>query len=143
MNMIVNATKVHIIAFVTLVLLGSSANAWADSDVFKTLDHAAFSAISSNASTLVIDVRTVEEFAEGHVPGAINIPLASVPDNLGAFGEMQTPIVMYCRSGRRAAEALEILSNAGFNNLYHLDGDIMGWEEAGNAMEFPAKTATN
>lgn len=143
MNMIINTSKMHVLAFVTLFLLSSGATAWADTDVFQTVDHEAFSALSSDASTLVIDVRTIEEFAEGHVPGAINIPLASVPDNLAAFGDKQTPIVMYCRSGRRAAEALEILSNAGFNNLYHLDGDIIGWEEAGNAMEFPAKTATN
>lgn len=143
MNIIVNTSKLHFFALVAFVLLGASATAWANTDVFKTLDHTAFSALSSDPSTLVIDVRTVEEFAEGHVPGAINIPLASVPESLDAFGEKHTSIVMYCRSGRRAAEALEMLSNAGFNKLYHLDGDIMGWEEAGKALEFPAKSTTN
>lgn len=143
MNMIVNTAKLHFFALLALVLLAASATALADTDVFKTIDHTAFSTLSSDPSTLVIDVRTVEEFAEGHVPGAINVPLAIVPESLDAFGEKHTSIVMYCRSGRRAAEALEILSSAGFMNLYYLDGDIIGWEEAGNSMEFPAKTATN
>ena len=85
-------------------------------------------------SLLVLDVRGAEEYAAGHVPGARNLP----HDEVGArAGELRVAkdagqqIVVYCRSGRRAALAIEALRKAGFEKLAHLEGDYMGWEAAG------------
>ena len=78
----------------------------------------------------LIDVRTPQEFAEGHIAGAINVPLDSFdPATLpGAQGRDR---VLYCRSDRRSAEAAEKLAEATGRNAVHLAGGILAWEEAG------------
>ena len=80
---------------------------------------------------VVLDVRRDDEFAEGHVPGALHIPHDSLGARLAELrGAEDREIVVYCRSGRRAAAALEILKNAGFRRLAHLRGDYPAWAEA-------------
>lgn len=80
---------------------------------------------------LVLDVRRDDEFAEGHVPGAVHIPHDRLAARLAELaGAQDREIVVYCRSGRRAALALETLKNAGFRRLAHLQGDYPGWVEA-------------
>ncbi|MFC4702041.1 rhodanese-like domain-containing protein [Glaciecola siphonariae] len=110
-------------------------NAFAFANVITELDHDAFQRVAS--TSLVVDVRTPDEYAEGHIPGAINIPLATVSDSLDMFGNKNTNIVVYCRSGYRAGKALEVLANEGFTKLNHLEGDIQAWAEAGLDMEKP------
>lgn len=78
---------------------------------------------------VVLDVRTPEEFAAGHVPGARNVShdvLASRVEELAAARDQQ--VVLYCRSGKRSALAEDILRKAGFTNLAHLEGDYLAWE---------------
>ena len=87
---------------------------------------------------LIVDVRTPEEFAEGHVPNAINIPLADIKENTAMFNDKSQAIVMYCRSGYRAGKALDILQEKGFTNLHHLDGDMLEWKDA----ELPIETGS-
>jgi uncharacterized protein len=85
--------------------------------------------------TLVVDVRTPEEYGAGHVPGARNIPvdaIAAHADQLHAEAG-DSPIVLYCRSGRRAAEAARVLRARGVRKLRHLTGDWPGWLAAGGA----------
>lgn len=84
----------------------------------------------ADASLVVLDVRTPAEYAEGHVPGAVNIPhtelAARVAELEAARGK---DIVVYCRSGARAGQALDVLGKAGFKRLYHLKGDYTLWTE--------------
>jgi phage shock protein E len=70
------------------------------------------------AGARVVDVRTPEEFASGHVPGAINIPFDQLPRRASEIGPPSTPVVLYCRTGRRSAVAGEALQKAGFSKLY-------------------------
>lgn len=78
---------------------------------------------------LVLDVRTTEEFAAGHVPGARNVPHDQVVGRIAELAAMKDrEVVVYCRSGRRAAMAAQELRNAGFTRLRHLEGDYPGWE---------------
>ncbi|MBV6417090.1 MAG: Thiosulfate sulfurtransferase GlpE [Steroidobacteraceae bacterium] len=87
-------------------------------------------AAAGATTTVVLDVRTPEEFAAGHVPGAINIPHDQVKDRLAELGASKDrPIVVYCRSGKRAAKALAILHDAGYRRLSHMTGDMLGWKE--------------
>jgi rhodanese-related sulfurtransferase len=80
---------------------------------------------------LVIDVRTAEEFETGHVPGAINIPHLEVAERIGEIlPHSDKGVVLYCRSGRRAAIAAEPLLAAGVP-VGHLEGDMLGWQKAG------------
>lgn len=85
--------------------------------------------IEAGETFQLIDVRTPEEFAEGHLEGAINIPLdrfdpAALPDAQGAER------VLYCRSGRRSGIAAAMLADATGRNAIHLDGGILAGEEA-------------
>lgn len=76
-----------------------------------------------HSGATLIDVRTAEEFAAGHLPGAINIPLQQLPDAVVRSGiARETPLVLYCRSGRRSEMAREILSAAGYTRLYNAGG---------------------
>lgn len=87
-------------------------------------------------ASLVLDVRTPEEYAEGHVPNAINIPHDQIEAHLAELEARKSgPVVLYCKSGRRAGLAAEALAKAGFTNLLHLTGDMQGWTEAGLPIE--------
>ncbi len=74
---------------------------------------------------VVIDVRTPEEFAQGHLKGALNINVQA-PDfqeQIQAFGlDPNRPVYLYCRSGRRSQRAAEILREMGFRQLYNIGG---------------------
>ena len=61
----------------------------------------------------IVDVRTPEEFTEGHFPNAINIPLEQVAKRINEFIEMPKPIIAYCRSGNRSGIAVSILKQNG------------------------------
>lgn len=81
---------------------------------------------------LILDVRTPEEFANGHIAGAINVPHDQILTRLPELAAWRTrDIVLYCRSGRRAELAATLLEAQGYTRLHHLDGDMQGWEAAG------------
>ena len=70
----------------------------------------------------IVDVRTPQEFAQGHYPGAVNIPLNEVSQRIGEFKNMQQPIVTYCRSGNRSGMATAILKQSGVSEVYNGGG---------------------
>jgi phage shock protein E len=79
---------------------------------------------------VVLDVRTPDEFAAGHIPGAVNIPHDQLPNRLAEIaGAKNKDVVVYCRSGRRSAIAQETLSSQGFKSVKHLEGDMLKWQE--------------
>nr|WP_279639205.1 rhodanese-like domain-containing protein [Sphingomicrobium sediminis] len=82
---------------------------------------------------IFIDVRTPEEYAEGHIPGARLMPLAEF-DPAALDGEM---VVLYCRSGRRSEEAAVRLAAHRGETVAHMEGGIIAWEEAGLPVETP------
>ncbi len=82
----------------------------------------------ADQSLVVLDVRTPEEFAAGHLPGAINIPHTELASRVAELeGARENDIVVYCRSGARAATALGVLEKSGFKRLFHLEGDYTRW----------------
>jgi len=84
----------------------------------------------------ILDVRTPEEYAEGHISGAINIPFTELEARASELGiEGSDELVVYCRTGRRAAIAEVTLSELGYTNLRDLDGHITAWSEAGYPLE--------
>lgn len=88
------------------------------------------------ADMTVLDVRTAEEFAAGHVPGARNIPVAELQARIAELAAARDrDLVLYCRTGRRAATAAGILGTNGFLRLLHLEGDMQGWSEGGHRVE--------
>jgi len=79
---------------------------------------------------VILDVRTASEYEEGHIEGAVNIPVQELGvrfDELSIEGEL----LVYCRTGNRSAQAVDILLDLGFTKIYHMDEGITGWIEAG------------
>lgn len=83
-----------------------------------------------------LDVRTPEEFQDGHIPGAASIPLEELAFRTGELPEGE-PILIYCRSGNRSQQALDLLESVGFQGLTSLDGGINEWAGAGYPLEYP------
>jgi rhodanese-related sulfurtransferase len=84
----------------------------------------------------VLDVRSPEEYAAGHVPGALNIPFDQVAQRHAEVPK-DKDVVLYCRSGRRAGIAAEALAAQGYTRLQHLEGDMPAWIEQGRPVEKP------
>ena len=83
---------------------------------------------------IVLDVRTPEEFAAGHVPGAKNVPYDLVAARLGEIPR-DKDVVLYCKSGRRAGLAADVLAANGYTRLSHLEGDMTAWVANGRPVE--------
>ena len=70
-----------------------------------------------------IDVRTSQEYASGHLPGAVNIPFDAIEKGVQAHRlELDTPIYLYCQSGGRSEAASKALARAGFSNAKNIGG---------------------
>jgi phage shock protein E len=85
---------------------------------------------------LVLDVRTPQEYAEGHVPGAVNVPYDQLASRLAEIPK-DKDVVLYCKSGRRAGIAADVLAANGYTRLSHLEGDMPAWIEKGHPVEKP------
>ncbi len=82
---------------------------------------------------MLVDVRTPEEYAEGHLPEAINIPFEQIAEAFAKQGiAKDTPVVVYCRSGRRSGIAKESLEKAGYQEVYNGGGYDSLKASAGN-----------
>ena len=85
------------------------------------IDSAAAHALVEKGAKL-IDVRTPEEFADGHIPGAVNVPLDQLGQRLEAIGPKDAAGVVYCRSGGRSAAAARRLRGLGYTAVNDLGG---------------------
>lgn len=85
---------------------------------------------------VVVDVREDAEYATGHIANARHIPLAKVAERIRELEKFKSrPVIVYCRSGSRAASAAGILRNNGFSEVVALHGGISAWQEAGMPLE--------
>ncbi len=75
-----------------------------------------------DGKALVVDVRTPGEFASGHHPRAVNIPVDQVESRLKEFGDKSQPIVVYCASGVRSSRAKQTLESAGYSSVINAGG---------------------
>ena len=83
--------------------------------------------IKSESDYTILDVRRPDEFAEGHIPGAINIPNENIGnDEIPALPDKNRLILVYCRSGRRSKEASAKLVKSGYTNIVEIGG-ILDW----------------
>lgn len=87
--------------------------------------------LESDSPPLLLDVRRPDEFASGHIPGAVNVPHTEIGARIGDLGPSDRHVVVYCQSGRRSAIAESVLREAGFADVLHLEGDMQGWRAAG------------
>lgn len=103
---------------------------------FKEISAADFEKRRTKGKAPVLDVRSPEEFAKGHVTGAINAHIHS-PDFAAKAAQFdkQKPILVNCHVGSRGAIAAAELAKLGFKTVFNLDGGLGAWEKAGNTPE--------
>ena len=94
-----------------------------------------FATIAGSPEVQVIDVRTPEEFADGHIVGAVNIPVQS-RDFSARIAELDpaATYAVYCRSGNRSQPAVAAMRDAGISTIYELGSGTKGWVSAGQPL---------
>lgn len=70
----------------------------------------------------LIDVREEDEYAEGHIPASINIPLSKIESAQGEITDLDTPLFVYCRSGNRSGQAVAWFKQAGYSKVKNIGG---------------------
>ena len=91
-----------------------------------------FSKKAAESGVVTLDVRTPGEFMTGHIQGAQNIDFegGSFESQIESFDKNGTYAV-YCRSGNRSGQAVKVMQDAGFKNIYNLDGGVIDWANSG------------
>ncbi len=116
------------ILFTLLLFLGTIGLGWAQSDHFSSLDNEAFAKVIKQKRVQVVDVRSPEEYAAGHLANAINIDVNRKDfDKQIETLKKKKPVAVYCRSGRRSKIAAGKLADKGYT-VYELDHGIAKWE---------------
>ena len=119
--------------FLLISTLFSCQQAKAD---FKSLSVADFDSFIKADDVQRLDVRTLAEYSEGHIPGAVNINLLDHSFAAMADSTLQKerPVALYCRSGKRSKKAAEILSKRGYK-VYELDKGFNAWQQEAKEIE--------
>jgi rhodanese-related sulfurtransferase len=127
--------KMAVASILGAVLLTGCSNG---SESAMNLDSVAFEAKTQELGVVILDVRTKEEFAEGHIANAININVESDTflSQIAKLDKSKTYAV-YCRSGRRSADAVAKMSNEEFISLANLNGGVIDWANAGLPLVTP------
>lgn len=86
--------------------------------------------IEDKPGLVLLDVRTASEYEEGHIEGAVNIPVQELSVRFDELS-IEDELLVYCRTGNRSAQAVDVLLDLGFTKIYHMDEGITGWIEAG------------
>lgn len=113
-----------------LAVLGIGMGACAQ-NLYEDVDVNRFEQIIKSDSVQLVDVRKLDEFTEGHIPGAIHVDVLtpSFLSNALAKLDKKRPCAVYCRSGKRSAMAATLLAKEGFI-VTNLSGGIIAWTEA-------------
>jgi phage shock protein E len=87
-------------------------------------------------AVVVLDVRTPQEYEAGRIAGAVNIDYRAddFRDRLAEL-DRDEPYLIHCASGRRSAATREVMQELGFTTIYHLDGGIQAWQQAGKPVD--------
>lgn len=106
---------------------------------FKNLTSKQFEAlIKDDPNVQLVDVRTLAEYSEGHIPGSLNINVKdeeNFPIAVDELLDKGKPIAIYCRSGKRSRHAAELLIKKGYTKVYNLDKGILNWIDEGLEIE--------
>ncbi len=123
--------KTSIVILVVVAVLAAAAAIYTP-PLFQTDNYGnvsvseAYDLIQNEAGLVVLDVRTQAEYNDGHIEGAILIPVAEIADRLNELSA-DDEILVYCRSGNRSSTAVGIMGDAGFTKIYHMNQGMNGW----------------
>lgn len=125
--------KISILLGLTVILFFSACKDKSIAEEIEVLTPQEFhDALAAKKDVLLVDVRTPKEFAEGHLSGALNIDVLE-PDFITEVEKLDInkPIYVYCRSGKRSAKAALILKDFGFKEIADMKGGFLQWESDG------------
>jgi len=106
-------------------------NLVADPGGKNAVDPLAATAMINHEDAVILDIRSMKEFSDGHIVNAVNIPLNGLGSNLKQIEKHRDkPIVAVCRSGSRSNSAVAVLRKNGFENVKNLRGGMLAWENA-------------
>ena len=128
---------IYLFFFVTVFSLGLWACTGNKDIKYKNLSSAQFEELIKSPNVQLVDVRTLAEHMEGHIPGSININVkdkAGFPAAVDELLDKSREVAVYCRSGRRSRTAADLLVKKGFK-VYNLDKGILNWIEEGREIE--------
>ena len=119
--------KVIVLVASVLLLAGCSS-----STSTNDLSVSEFSNKVAETGVITLDVRTPGEFNDGHIEGALLVDFQSgnFENEIASLDKSKTYAV-YCRSGSRSGQAVKVMSEAGFTNIYNLNGGVIDWANAG------------
>lgn len=127
--------SIYLFFFISIFSLGL----WActgKEEPYKNLTCAQFAELINNPEVQLVDVRTMDEYTEGHIAGSLIIDVKD--ENFASLVDEQLAknkrVAVYCRSGRRSRTAADILVKKGFK-VYNLDKGILNWMEEGREVE--------
>lgn len=125
------------LAFVLSLLAVLTFPAMAE-DKVKHVDSEAATKLIQAGKITILDVRTPDEFSEGHLKDAKNADILS-KDFAAKLGELDKtkPLLVHCQAGGRSTRALPALEKLGFTTIYHLDGGMNDWLKAGKPVVKP------
>ena len=90
----------------------------------------------NRSDALVVDLRSHEDYAKGHILGAKNIPLADLERRAGELDKHKAkPLILHCGDGNRAGGAVAVLRKKGFDSVHNLAGGYTAWQQAGLPVE--------
>jgi phage shock protein E len=107
---------------------------WGESDEGNYGDvsiQEAIELMEQKSDLVILDVRTVGEFGDGHIKGAINVPVDELASRLDELSK-DDELLVYCRTGNRSGSAVSILSDAGYTKIYHMHEGISVWIQQGH-----------
>lgn len=110
--------KIISLLFVCILLTGCGGVNYETIDTNRALE------LINEEGTVIIDVRSNAEYLEGHVEGAVNIPLDTINE---IDYDKDTTIILYCATGVRSLEAAKKLNEMGYTHIYNLDGGLINW----------------
>jgi rhodanese-related sulfurtransferase len=111
---------------------GSKPPTTANPQRYTNVDANEFEQLSRQPDAMILDVRTADEYASGHLPGAVSMDVRS-PDFVTRVSQLDKSktYLLHCRTGVRSTSACKLLGEMGFSHLYNLSGGISAWESAG------------
>lgn len=126
------------LAFLLVFLLFGAASIaqTAEKDSIDVISIEEFEKMAAKKKNMVVDVRTPEEVAEGHLAGSLNINFLgeNFAQEIETLNKKKTYLI-YCRTGNKSRKAADLMEKAGFKRVYMLDGGITAWNQAGKPIE--------
>lgn len=106
--------------------------AFAEDKTVKHVNASGAAALVDTNKVVIVDVRSADEFSEGHIKGAKNIDFRSSKFEAGLSAlDKGSPVLVHCASGGRSTASLKIFAKLGFTNVTHLDDGFEAWKAAG------------